>query len=191
MKKAISLIITAIMIFAALFMAVSAAEDVPSKTISISIDGAKASQKCSFEIKADKEGSPLPKNTIVSITGEGSAAFEEIEFPDRIAEYTYTISQIPGDDPLCVYDKIVYSVTANVLRNENDEYFAVYTIKNSDGEKISTAKFNVKWNVEENDLPKTGGESTWLYSLIGILGVAVASFVFITVFKRKESINEK
>lgn len=196
MKKMTSLFFTALLIITVLFMYASAAESVPtstpSETIGISVIGCKEDQECFFEIKADNEEYPLPENAVLSIIGEGCASFGEITFPAKLGIYTYTIEMAAGNDPLCVYDEKIYTVTATVLRNKENGYFAVYTIKDVEGEKVPEAAFSVEWKtVEESkfELPKTGSNGTWLLSIVGIVGIAIAIFVIVKVLKRKDPQN--
>ena len=67
-----------------------------------------------FELTTDNEENPMPENSSVRITGNGTASFGTIAFSET-GTYTYTVVEKAGDNDKCTYDDakftIVYEVT--------------------------------------------------------------------------------
>lgn len=53
------------------------------------------------------------KSIVKTIEGTGTLTFDEIEYTEA-GKYTYTLKEIPGDDPTCLYDKTVYTIVDTV-----------------------------------------------------------------------------
>ncbi len=97
-----------------------------------------------IELAAVTTGAPMPEGTsdgvcTDTIEGEGSLTFT-IEY-SHTGVYSYTISQIPGDNQDCTYDDTVYSLTVYVTVDENWNMEVTTVLEDEEGEKLATATF--------------------------------------------------
>ena len=106
-----------------------------------------------FTLSADREGTPMPAETTVTITGAGSASFGPITYMEN-GEYIYTIAEEAPANPDCSYDKSVYQITVTVANrhitktavvrlNETETKYeqATYDFTNDYPDKPATVDF--------------------------------------------------
>lgn len=121
-----------------------------------------------FQLEADDESYPMPADAdgessmTVDIEGAGSIEFGKIYFTEP-GTYTYTVTEVAGDNDDCEYDDSVYTVKA-VVKEDPDTYeLSVTTTYTKDGESYSKASFRFvnTYPEEEPDEPEpTPGANT-------------------------------
>ena len=94
----------------------------------------------SFEISSDNADAPLPAETTVEVSADGSFGFGAITY-EAAGEYTYTISEKAGDDPNMAYDDTEYTVVVTVA--DNNEGALVITVKVNGEDKELTQEESV------------------------------------------------
>lgn len=117
--------------------------EVPAEVI---LEGPILDSKDTFtiELAAVTSGAPMPEGAADgvytdTIEGEGSLTFT-IEY-SHTGVYSYTVSQIPGDNPDCTYDDTVYSLTVYVTVDEEWNMEVTTVMEDEEGEKLATATF--------------------------------------------------
>ena len=87
---------------------------------------------------------PMPGNAVggsydLEMEGPGSGAFPEITY-DEMGIYTYTISQVAGENGEATYDGTEYNLKVTVYRDEEtDERLVAVVLRNSEEEEKTTA----------------------------------------------------
>ncbi len=103
-----------------------------------------------FEIAADEEGSPMPENTSISITGEGTESFIIPYDRTQPGIYSYTIRQVPGERTDVTFSSEVYQVKLQVI--EDNGLQTVVSIRTaSTNEKTDEAEFRNSVNKPSSD----------------------------------------
>jgi pilin isopeptide linkage protein len=77
-----------------------------------------------FILEPDDENAPVPDENYITIVGEGTAQFDDIEFT-KSGEYEYTVWEEEGDHPNYTYDNSVYHITVQVVYGEDGELHAI------------------------------------------------------------------
>ncbi|MBQ2755632.1 MAG: Cna B-type domain-containing protein [Oscillospiraceae bacterium] len=172
---------------------------IPVEKTSIVIEGVKyldgaVSGGFSFQL-ADAEGNVIGN---AESTTDGSFAFETIVF-DKAGNYTYTVTEIAGDDEEIIYDNAVYTVYVTVTEADNALSAEVSVAKNGESYNDSIAFYNETEEPEEiieieeeetprnddtteiidEDVPLTGDDNNAIYLPIMLLSVAMFG---VTVF---------
>ncbi|MDO4614683.1 MAG: FctA domain-containing protein [Lachnospiraceae bacterium] len=138
------------------FRAVYAAEvqdgaEIPVRSVVENLPEAEAdSFVFQFEIAADEEGSPMPENTSISITGEGTESFIIPYDRTQPGIYSYIIRQVPGERTDVTCDREVYQVKLQVI--EDNGLQTVVSIRTaSTNEKTDEAEFRNSVNKPSSD----------------------------------------
>lgn len=90
-----------------------------------------------FALEAS-EGTPMPAESELVITGAGNAGFGSILF-EQAGEYTYTITQKPGTEPGYVYDLSTYTLTVTV--RELDGSLQAESVLTQNGDTLDEIRF--------------------------------------------------
>jgi pilin isopeptide linkage protein len=137
LKKCIASLGTALLLFTGLFSiqafaAEQSAQDANRAAVSFEVrlemNGDIPDEDVPFTFLLDAvDGAPLPSTSHVTISGEGTAQFDEIVFT-KPGTYIYTVSQ--RDDGLAnyVYDSKVYTVGVTVRYGNNERLVATYSV---------------------------------------------------------------
>ena len=96
-----------------------------------------------FSLNASNSANPMPEGSengsiTVTVTGEGEIRFGEMTFTEP-GVYTYTVSEIKGDDFGYIYDKKVYEITYTVT--DVDGVLEATRTVTLDGEVIEETEF--------------------------------------------------
>ena len=96
-----------------------------------------------FSMNASNSANPMPEGSengsiTVTVTGEGEIRFGEMTFTEP-GVYTYTVSEIKGDDFGYIYDKKVYEITYTVT--DVDGVLEATRTVTLDGEVIEETEF--------------------------------------------------
>ena len=91
------------------------------------------------EITAKTPGAPMPDEPALSIEGAGSGTF--VISYSELGVYSYTVRQIPGNNPDCAYDTAVYTITVYVTSNGSGGLEVTTLVFDSSDEKVNTAVF--------------------------------------------------
>jgi len=144
-----------------------------------SIDGLFAAGQFKFELK---EGD----NVIETVTNaaDGTVTFKAIDFA-KAGVYTYTITEVKGDDENIKYDENSYKVTVTVTDNGAGQLVTTVegnnpTITNTYTEpKKEEPKEDPKGEQPKGDLPNTGGADFTAFStILGLVLAALAGLVY-------------
>lgn len=157
-----------------------------------------------IQIQADDLANPMPEGAkggkfVLTIAGKkktNTASFPDITF-DTVGVYGYTISQIPGSNKKCTYDKQVYYARIYVTNNADmtglETTVIIYTgdpDKDTEkAEKADSLVFENKYPSDPNS-PKTGDESTpLLYA--GLIAASIAVLVALACTRKPKYSDEE
>lgn len=110
-----------------------------------------------FEVvlKADDVSNPMPEGSVngeyvLRLVGAVKGGLPVIVY-DRVGVYVYTLYQRPGQNPDCVYDDTVYTMTVYVTNAENGSGLetTVVVYPDFDSEKMSSPQFKNVYVAEE------------------------------------------
>lgn len=133
-------------------------------------------------------GAPLPDETRLTITGEGTASFPEITY-DELETYRYTVRELAGDSKSCSYDPSVYEVTVQVTTDEEGQLEAtVYASRQGSDAKAGSLLFVNSYEADDAEgddffsrfFPTTGDDTYMIlvslaaFALIALLMLLVA-----------------
>lgn len=175
--------------------------DIPV-TVALTGTKPKPEEEYTIELKSMDATQPMPTNSTMTITGAKTDSFK-ITF-NTVGIYKYTITQTPGTNKNCTYDKTVYQVEVYITNNEDmtglESTVVVYkqtdkkdnTGDGQDGAKYEKAKeilFTNKYKVQSSGTPKTGDESSpMLYGVLIALGLGILLALFFT--RRPRTLEE-
>lgn len=165
--------------------------------VTVKLTGTKPKPEEEYTIKLESTvtGQPMPTGATgdaftMTITGADTDSFK-IQF-DTVGVYYYTITQTPGTNKKCTYDKTVYQVEVYITNNQNmtglESTVVVYKLtdkKDDDGQtdlsKVKEILFTNKYKVQSSGTPKTGDESSpVLYGVLIALGLGILLALFFT-----------
>ncbi len=130
-----------------------------------------------FELK---EGDKLIET--VTNAADGTVTFKAKDFA-KAGVYTYTITEVKGNDENIKYDENSYKVTVEVVDNGAGKLVATVTGNNPTITNTYTAKENPKEDPKgeqpKGDLPNTGGADFTAFStILGLVLAALAGLVY-------------
>lgn len=161
--------------------------------VTVALTGTKPKPDEEYTIKLESTvtGQPMPTKSTMTITGADTDSFK-IQF-NTVGVYYYTITQTPGTNKKCTYDKTVYQVEVYITNNPDmtDLEPTVVVNKltdqkdNDDGQtdlsKVKEILFTNKYKVQSSGTPKTGDESSpVLYGVLIALGLGILLALFFT-----------
>ena len=142
MRKATFLVIA--LILAMLPAAALAAETVEVSipvTIHVTGEAPKPAERYTVTLQG-MEDPPMPAETTLTITGEGTAQFPAIGYT-MPGVYQYTVSQVSGDHARGSYDTTVYTVKVTVTNDEEGGLVASVTLRaGEEDEKLDAVEFH-------------------------------------------------
>lgn len=175
--------------------------------VRVSLTGTHPETPESFVIKlsADHPSYSMPAGAengvyAMTVTGESTKNFPAIYY-DTAGIYTYTISQEPGSNSKCTYDKTVYELTVYVTNAENSSKLEVAAVLHPDaqGDKLPEAEFVNEYETESGpvpsvperpgDGPETGDNSNLLLYLV-LSGISVSVLAALPFIRRKQKLPE-
>ena len=120
-----------------------------------------------------------------SVKGAGSFTFDPITYKEE-GVYTYTITEIRGDEKNWKYDSTTYDVTVTVEKDENNKLTA-----SVEGLKDGSAEFVNKYEPPHTPphSPKVGDDAN--YVLWGALGIGAAAGIGVLAYRRKKDGEEE
>ncbi len=133
----------------------------------------------------DKEFTFIVKDengkTVMTLTNDkfGALKFNELIFTEE-GTYTYTVSEVNGEDSKTSYDETVYTVTVVVTDNTLGKLEAETTVKKANA-TVETITFN---NIALSD-PKPTGDSFNSILMLALISLTTG-FVVTTVVKKKK-----
>ena len=147
---------------------------------------------------AAQDGAPMPAGQTggtydVTLNGPGEVHFPAITY-DHVGTYTYTVSQLKGDDKHCEYDPSVYTLTVYVLNKADFSGFditAVFT-DSEGGPKPDNNLFGTIYtpDPENGSITPTGVADHWPKYLAGSAVLFAVSGVLATRLRRREETLE-
>lgn len=147
---------------------------------------------------AAQDGAPMPAGQVggtydVTLNGPGEVHFPAITY-DHVGTYTYTVSQLKGDDKHCEYDPSVYTLTVYVLNNADFSGFDITAVF-TDSEGGPKPDNNLFGNIytpdpENGSITPTGVADHWPKYLAGSAVLFAVSGVLATRLRRREETLE-
>lgn len=147
---------------------------------------------------AAQDGAPMPAGQTggtydVTLNGPGEVHFPAITY-DHVGTYTYTVSQLEGDDKHCEYDPSVYNLTVYVANNDDFSGFKL-TMVFTDSEGGPKPDNNLFGNIytpepENGSITPTGVADHWPKYLAGSAVLFAVSGVLATRLRRREETLE-
>ena len=178
---------------------------IPVEKTSIVIEGVKyldgaVSGGFTFQL-TDAEGNVIGN---AESTTDGSFAFETIVF-DKAGNYTYTVTEIAGDDEEIIYDNAVYTVYVTVTEADNALSAEVSVAKNGESyndsivfnnetkepeeiveiEEEETPRDDDTTEIIDEDVPLTGDDNNASY--LPIMIVSIVMFGVTAFFSLKKA----
>ena len=147
---------------------------------------------------AAQDGAPMPAGQVggtydVTLNGPGEVHFPAITY-DHVGTYTYTVSQLKGDDKHCEYDPSVYTLTVYVLNKADFSGFditAVFTDSEGGPKPDNNLCGNISTPDPENgSITPTGVADHWPKYLAGSAVLFAVSGVLATRLRRREETLE-
>ena len=152
-----------------------------------------------FKLQANDSSYPMPEaakgasSMTMTITGTGEKEFGEIYFT-KPGTYSYTVTEVAGDNPDCEYDGTVYTVTAVVTEDPDTYELSVKSTYAKDGESVKTAVFqftNTYPEPDEPDEPKKPkkpdtGDSNNPFAALAVFLLAGAGLGGTAVYRRRK-----
>lgn len=149
-------------------------------------------------LTADGASTPMPAGRTggsydVTINGPGTLTFPAITY-DHVGTYTYTVSQLKGDDKHCEYDPSVYTLTVYVLNKADFSGFDITAVF-TDSEGGPKPDNNLFGNIytpdpENGSITPTGVADHWPKYLAGSAVLFAVSGVLATRLRRREETLE-
>lgn len=147
----------------------------------------------SFELK-DADGKVLQTK---QNDENGAIAFDTLSYNAK-GTYTYTISEVVGDDSTITYDETIYNVAVKVSDPGTGALQAKTTITNAETGEVSQANFTNTYTAP----PASGGDEgnggdegpiehlaktsdTWLPYVLAIIAVAAAAATSVALYKTR------
>ena len=129
----------------------------------------------------------------VTLNGPGEVHFPAITY-DHVGTYTYTVSQLKGDDKHCEYDPSVYTLTVYVLNKADFSGFDITAVF-TDSEGGPKPDNNLFGNIytpdpENGSITPTGVADHWTKYLAGSAVLFAVSGVLATRLRRREETLE-
>ena len=127
----------------------------------------------------------------LDITGSGTKEFGKITYTEP-GEYSYTVTELAGDNPRCEYDGSVYRVTAIVTEDPETYMLSVETVYEKDGEEVDTAVFKFVNTYEKVTPPPTPhhgpdtGDTNSPFAALAIFLLAGAGLGGTYAYKRRK-----
>ena len=147
---------------------------------------------------AAQDGAPMPAGQTggtydVTLNGPGEVHFPAITY-DHVGTYTYTVSQLKGDDKHCEYDPSVYTLTVYVLNTADFSGFDITAVF-TDSEGGPKPDNNLFGNIytpdpENGSITPTGVADHWPKYLAGSAVLFAVSGVLATRLRRREETLE-
>ena len=147
---------------------------------------------------AAQDGAPMPAGQVggtydVTLNGPGEVHFPAITY-DHVGTYTYTVSQLGGDDRHCEYDDSVYTLTVYILNNADFSGFDITAVF-TDSEGGPKPDNNLFGNIytpdpENGSITPTGVADHWPKYLAGSAVLFAVSGVLATRLRRREETLE-
>lgn len=147
---------------------------------------------------AAQDGAPMPAGQVggtydVTLNGPGEVHFPAITY-DHVGTYTYTVSQLKGDDKHCEYDPSVYTLTVYVLNKADFSGFDITAVF-TDSEGCPKPDNNLFGNIytpdpENGSITPTGVADHWPKYLAGSAVLFAVSGVLATRLRRREETLE-
>ena len=147
---------------------------------------------------AAQDGAPMPAGQTggtydVTLNGPGEVHFPAITY-DHVGTYTYTVSQLKGDDKHCEYDPSVYTLTVYVLNKAAFSGFDITAVF-TDSEGGPKPDNNLFGNIytpdpENGSITPTGVADHWPKYLAGSAVLFAVSGVLATRLRRREETLE-
>lgn len=147
---------------------------------------------------AAQDGAPMPAGQVggtydVTLNGPGEVHFPAITY-DHVGTYTYTVSQLKGDDKHCEYDPSVYTLTVYVLNKADFSGFDITAVF-TDSEGGPKPDNNLFGNIytpdpENGSITPTGVADHWPKYLAGSAVLFAVSGVLATRLRRREETLE-
>lgn len=147
---------------------------------------------------AAQDGAPMPAGQTggtydVTLNGPGEVHFPAITY-DHVGTYTYTVSQLEGDDKHCEYDPSVYTLTVYVLNKADFSGFDITAVF-TDSEGGPKPDNNLFGNIytpdpENGSITPTGVADHWPKYLAGSAVLFAVSGVLATRLRRREETLE-
>ena len=147
---------------------------------------------------AAQDGAPMPAGQTggtydVTLNGPGEVHFPAITY-DHVGTYTYTVSQLKGDDKHCEYDPSVYTLTVYVLNKTDFSGFDITAVF-TDSEGGPKPDNNLFGNIytpdpENGSITPTGVADHWPKYLAGSAVLFAVSGVLATRLRRREETLE-
>lgn len=156
-KRIVSLTLAVLLMLSLLSVSVYAADGETGETAStetvlnvkvpvqVTIEGPGQNDTVTIKVEAESTGAPLPEGSsdgVYEKTVKGAGKFDlSLDFSE-LGVYTYTITQLPGNDPYAVsYDKTTYKLTVYIL-NEDDVVTSTVVLEDDKGNKVDVALFH-------------------------------------------------
>lgn len=173
----------------------AAAEKTVSVPVSVKLTGTRPYPAETYQIvlQANGANNPMPEGTVgdeftLNITGESKEPSMINMNYHKVGIYEYTISQKPGTNKQCTYDKSVYTLKVTISNNADYTDFEANVALRKDndvnepvGQKLGGAEFVNRYPVAIPDSPKTGDESSpMLYAVLICASMAVMVGLFLT-----------
>lgn len=175
----------------------AAAEKTVSVPVSVKLTGTRPYPAETYQIvlQAKDANNPMPDGTVgdeftLNITGESKEPSMINMNYHKVGIYEYTISQKPGTNKQCTYDKSVYTLKVTISNNADytdfDVNVALRKVGEGDdaealGDKLGGAEFVNRYPVAIPDSPKTGDASSpMLYAVLICASMAVMVGLFLT-----------
>lgn len=128
-----------------------------------------------------EEGAPMPEGSQeqrfqLQVTGAQATAFPTIAC-DRVGIYHYTITQEPGKNAYCTYDRVKYQVEVTITYPEQGDKLevAVAIVPENASMKSDSAMFVNNYEKPPVEIPQTGESGNlplmlglWVCSLLAV-----------------------
>lgn len=144
---------------------------------------------------------PMPDGQVggsfdLTVTGADAVSFPAMAFT-RLGVYTYTIEQLPGNDPDCAYDTRVYQLTVSIINAQKGKGLDMEVALREQGkdEKIGAVLFhNVYKTIDPTpaptkkpgDITATGVNDPWPFYFGGCAALLVIAALAIHALRRRE-----
>ena len=140
------------------------------------LEGSKKLVKDQFKFEL-KEGDKVVATA--TNAADGTVTFEAIDFA-KAGVYTYTITEVKGNEEGVTYDPTVHNVTVEVVDNGAGKLVATVTDNNPTfTNKYTEPKEDPKGEQPKGDLPNTGGADFTAFStILGLVLAALAGLVY-------------
>lgn len=197
-----SLVLAALLLCLSMLSTAALAEEAPTVQINaqVTLEGTLPSTPESYILRmsADNASNPMPDGQTggrydLTITGAGTADFPAMTF-EKVGIYTYSISQLAGENEHCTYDERSYKLTVSVVNAENGGLAAVVAMYQADvaEKKESTALFHnvyetiVKPTTPPGTITETGVRDMWMYYAGGSVLLLIGAAVIVYLLRKPE-----